>query len=145
LTWSAGIVTADKVGLLWPVVAPLLEPAVARSGGRISMETVLSSFSAGTHLLWIVANDSTITAAFTTRVAQYPLKAMLVVECLGGSRLKEWVEGTSETLKRFAKDSGLDGVEMYGRFGWSKALAPYGWETSMVLCEMNVEQETSDV
>lgn len=145
MSWSAGIVAADKVELLWPVVAPLLKPAVDRAGGRISMETVLSSLAAGTHLLWIVANDSTITAAFTTRVAKYPLKSMLVVECLGGSRLKEWVESTNEMLKRFAKDSGLSGVEMYGRSGWSKALAPYGWETSMVLCEMNVEQETSDV
>ena len=145
MTWSAGIVSKEHVAGLWPVVAPLLKPAVDRSGGRISMDTVFASLEQGTHLLWIVADESTITAAFTTRVAQYPLKRMLVVECLGGSRLREWVSDTNDTLIRFAKDSNLDGIEMYGRNGWSKALAPYGWKTSMVLCEVNFDQETTDV
>jgi hypothetical protein len=145
VNWSAGIVADHEVDLIWGLALPLLQPGIDRSGGRISAETVLEAVHNKTNLLWLISNESEIAAAFTTRVAKYPLKSMLVVECLGGDRMQEWVEPVNETLLRFAKDCGLSGVEMYGREGWTKALAPYGWKRSMVLCEVGLEQETADV
>lgn len=145
MTWSAGIVTKKDVPVVWPYVLPYLQSAIDRSGGRISADTVFTSLFHGTHLLWIVNDDTKIVAALTTRVAKYPLKRMLVVECLGGDGMEEWVSMLDDTLKRFAKDSGLDGIELFGREGWTKALAPYGWKRSMVLCEVDLDQEQPDV
>lgn len=144
MTWEAGIVPEEHVRAIWPRVLPLLQPAIDRSGGRISADTVLHGLISRTHLLWLISSGDEIAAAFTTRVARYPLKQMLVIECLGGSRLKEWVEGTTNMLTNFAKDYGLDGVEMFGREGWSRALKPYGWKQSMVVCEIDFQQEPTD-
>lgn len=141
MTWSTGIVPRGELEQFWPLALPMLAPAIARSGGRMSDATVHASIQRGTHLLWAVTDGPDIAAVATTRVAQYPLKKMLVVECLGGNRMKEWLENLTSTLRDFARDSGLDGIEMYGRGGWAKALTPYGWRSSMVVCEMNFGED----
>jgi len=144
VTWEAGIVPQEHVRAIWPRVLPLLQPAIDRADGRISADTVLQGLISRTHLLWLISSGDELAAAFTTRVARYPLKQMLVIECLGGSRLKEWAAGTTKTLTSFAKDYGLDGIEMFGREGWSRALKPYGWKHSMVVCEIDFQQEPTD-
>jgi hypothetical protein len=139
MTWTTGIIPRQEVEQFWPLALPMLAPAIARSGGRMSDATVYASVMSGSHLMWATTDGPDIAAVATTRVAQYPLKKMLVVECLGGNRMMEWLENLTSTLRDFAKDSGLDGLEMYGRHGWSKALAAYGWMPSMVVCEMNFD------
>ena len=145
MSWSTGIIPREQIEAFWPLAYPLLEPAVARAGGRISEATVYAGLMQGTHLLWATTDGPDIAAVATTRVAQYPLKKMLVVECLGGAKLDEWVSEMNDTLTRFAKASGLSGIEMFGRSGWARALQPYGWKPSMVVCEMNFDEEPFDV
>jgi len=145
VTCTTGIVPYEAVADLWPAIVPLLDPAVARSGNRMSMDTVLRSLEAGTHLLWVITEGDELLAAMITRSAQYPLSKMLVVESLGGRQMKRWVQNTHDTLTSFAKATGHDGLELYGRSGWVKALKPYGWKHSMVVCEVNFDQERPDV
>lgn len=142
---SSGIVPKDAISDLWPTVEPLLAPAIARSGERMSMETVRETLAGDTHLLWIVVDGDEVLAACVTRTAVYPLKKMLVVESLGGRQMKRWVNDLNETLKRYAKDTGHQGLELYGRPGWVKALDPYGWKHAMVVCELKLDLETPDV
>lgn len=142
---EVGIIPPDQVSDIWPVVEPLLAPAVDRGGGRMSMNTVRQSLTNGTHLLWVAHEGNDILAAFITRVAQYPLRRMLVVESLGGRDLGEWVEKVNQTLLRFASDNGCSGIELYGRPGWVKALKPYGWKHSMVVCEIELDHEAAHV
>jgi len=142
--WEAGIVPEEHVHAIWPRVLPMLQPAIDRADGRISADTVLQGLISRTHLLWLISFEDQIAAAFTTRVARYPLKQMLVIECLGGEKLNEWAQSTTEMLRSFAKDYGLDGIEMFGRDGWSRALKPYGWKHSMVVCEIDFKQEPTD-
>jgi hypothetical protein len=145
LTWNCGIVPRDRVPAIWPHVSAYLDPAIARAGGRISNETVEASILSGTHLLWLISDGEKISAAMVTRIADYPLKRMLVVECLGGREMSQWLPVAFNAIKGYAKDMSLDGIEMYGREGWTRALAPYGWRQTMVLCEVDIEQEPTDV
>lgn len=144
MTWHCGIVPRAHLEALWPVVAPLLQPAIDRTDGRISADTVRQSLES-THTLWIISDGDHIAAAMTTRVAEYPLKKMLVVECIGGSQLKQWQPVAIKALTGYAKDNALNGIEMYGRPGWAKSLSAYGWRQTMVLCEVNIVQEPMDV
>lgn len=124
---------------IWRLVAPLLSPAIDVTGGRTDMGEVFRRLRAGQHILWVARDDDgPVVAAFTTRVAQYPLKRMLVVDACGGSEMGEWLAVVVDTFRRFARDSGLDGVEMYGRAGWARALRRYGWRSPLVLCEIDV-------
>lgn len=142
---ASGIVPKEAIHDLWPTVEPLLAPAIDRAGGRMSMETVRETLEGNTHLLWIATDEDEVLAACVTRTALYPLKKMLVVESLGGRQMKRWVNNLNDTLIRYAKETGHDGLELYGRTGWVKALMPYGWKHSMVVCEVKFDLETPDV
>lgn len=132
------LVPTEAVDDLWPTVAPLLEPAMDYAGGRIDMESVHEWLADRRYLLWVAyPGDKIIRAAFVTREARYPRRSMLVVEIAGGAGLREWVDEATRIFTSFARDVGLDGVEMFGRRGWTAALKPYGWVETTVLCEIN--------
>lgn len=137
--WHMKSIRTDDVREMWPVVVPLLAPAIAATNGRTNMGVVFRHLTDNKCILWVAYADEEqqVTAAFITRVAQYPLKKMLVVDACGGERMAEWLPTVVEVFERFAVDSKLDGVEMYGRPGWTRALRPYGWSTTLVLCESN--------
>lgn len=122
--------------MLWPVVAPLLAPAIAVAGGRMSMRTVLEWLDDGRYVLWVAhAEDRLVKAAFVTREAQYPLKRMLTIDGAGGTDMQEWLETAAQAFRSHSRAAGLDGVELYGRHGWARALKRLGWHQTGVLVE----------
>jgi hypothetical protein len=138
LTWTVSLTPASELSRLWPVVAPLLAPAVQRSGGRLDMSSVFQWLTEQRYLLWVAYGpDRVISAAFVTRGAVYPKRKMLVVELAGGSEMQSWVSEGTRVFRAYARDAGLDGVEMFGREGWTRALKAYGWKQAGVLCEVS--------
>lgn len=136
MTWHVKSIPVEGLADVWPIVAPLLAPAVIRSGGRNDMRSVFRQIRESYLILWVAReDDKVVRAAFTTRVAEYPLKRMLVIDCAGGEGMLEWLDEVTSTFKRFAADSDLDGVEMYGRTGWVRMLEQRGWNHTMVVCE----------
>lgn len=134
MTWHVQSILHEDVARLWPVVAPLLAPAVARSEGRYDMRAVLDDLRTGRSLLWVVYDDEAVVhAAFTARAAHYPRATWLVVDFLGGADLAQWVETCDSVLAAFARDGGYDGVELVGRHGWARALAAFGWRENAVM------------
>lgn len=94
------------------------------------------------YLLWLAYEDPTqIKAAFVTREANYPCRRMLTIDIAGGSDMAGWVNEADRVFRAYARDAGLDGVEIYGRAGWVKALKPLGWTGGTVLVETNVATE----
>lgn len=145
MTWTVTLVPTEAVNDLWPTVAPLLAPAMEYAGGRIDLESVKEWLLDRRYLLWVAyPEDKIIRAAFATREARYPRKSMLVVEIAGGSDMRRWVSEATRIFRSYARDIGFDGVEMFGRRGWTGALKPYGWEESCVLCEIGAAEQVSD-
>lgn len=138
MTWTVSLTPASELFRLWPVVAPLLAPAVQRSGGRLDMSSVFQWLTEKRYLLWVAYGpDRVISAAFVTRGAVYPKRKMLVVELAGGDDLAGWGNEATRVFRNYARDAGLDGVELAGRTGWSRALKAYGWNTAMVLVDIS--------
>lgn len=136
------IVPTEGVDVFWPQVESLLRPALAYSGGRIDGPSMLDRLRDGRYALWVAYDETeTVRAAFATRVATYPRRNVLAVDCAGGTRMQDWIDLVQQTFRNFARDSGLDGVEMYGRPGWLRVLSRYGWKHSMVV--MEVDQRTA--
>lgn len=130
------VIPREGIKAMWPTVAPLLAPAVAQSRGRIDMASVFDWLQRGLYLLWVTyPDDKVVRAAFVTREAQYPRRRMLTVDAAGGIDLDQWVETVDQTFRAYAHQAGLDGVELYGRMGWVRALRKLGWQQSAVLCE----------
>lgn len=136
MTWTVSAVPPTEVKAAWPAVAPLLAPAVALSNGRMDMASLFTWLADQRYILWVAyATDKVIRAAFVTREARYPRKAMLVVDLCGGSEMHAWVNEADQVFRGYARDAGLDGVELFGRAGWTKPLKALGWSGGIVLLE----------
>ncbi len=102
------------------------------------MRSIFEDLKDQRYLLWVVyPEDKRIRAAFATREAHYPRRSMLVVDVCGGSDMAEWAADATAVFRAYARDAGLDGVELYGRPGWARALKPYGWTDGIVLVEVS--------
>jgi hypothetical protein len=136
------VIPTEGVDIFWPEVEPMLAPAVALSGGRLDMPALLEGLHTAKYVLWVVYDDAqVIRAAFTSRVAVYPRRSVLAVECAGGTGMRHWVGLVQETFRNVSRDLGLSGVEMYGRPGWLRVLSRYGWKHSMMVMEVD-QRET---
>lgn len=138
MTWTVGAVSREGALVLWPVVAPLLAPAIELASSRMSMRTVRDWLEDGRYVLWVAhADDRVIKAAFLTREAQYPLRRMLTIDGCGGSDMQGWLQAASDAFRSHSRAAGLDGVEMYGRTGWARALRQLGWRATTVMAELD--------
>ncbi len=121
---------------VWASVAPMLVPAIQYSGGRIDARSVIEWLMDGRYILWVVhTENSPPKAALVTRVARYPRRAMLAVDLCGGSGLEDWAAEADRVLRTFSRQSGLDGVELYGRQGWTRVLRRLGWQQTAVMVD----------
>lgn len=136
MTWDVSVVPTEQLQVAWPIVAPMLAPAVALSNGRWSMGSLYAAIGAGDHTLWLVV-DSQLTphASFTTRIAKYPLKSMLAWGFVGGEAMPEWFDAVSEMIDRYVVDAGLAGQEHGGRLGWDRSLRAAGWRRTGMMHE----------
>lgn len=114
----------------WPEVAPLIAPAVEMSEGRHTLATTLSRVSTG-HMTCLVAlSNARPIMGCIIQVGVYPAQKWLQIPFCGGTRMKEWLPSLVATLDVFAYNEQCVGVELFGRGGWKRVLAPYGYVPS---------------
>lgn len=152
MTWTLTAVPAEHIKDVWPAVAPMLYPAVQMSNGRIDMSSVFSWLVDRRYILWLMyesyktyslEEQNRLGAAFVTREAHYPCRKMLCVDIAGGSDMRSWVTEADATFRAYARDAGLDGIELYGRPGWTRALKNLGWTGGTVLLETGTAAEVT--
>jgi hypothetical protein len=92
---------------------------------EVTLKTVLESIGKGHSQLWLVYKDEEILGAVVTKHVSYPVKERLLIHLCGGKAITEWVDLYMETVEEWAKEKGLDGVEIFGRKGWTKLIPDY--------------------
>lgn len=106
---------------MWPIVGPMLAPAVALSNGCYEVEDVLADLRTGHQQLWVDWVDGqTINAAMTTMFDQYPRKKTLKVVFVGGRKMKKWLPEFIGLVEAYARKNGADMLEGFFRAGWVK-------------------------
>ncbi len=114
----------------------MLVPAIQYSGGRIDARSVFEWLTDGRYILWVVHTENPApVAALVTRVARYPRKSILAVDLAGGTNLEGWAAEADRVFRDYARHLGLDGVELYGRKGWTRALRRLGWQQVAVMAD----------
>ena len=126
------------------IVAPAVERHLAKSlemtQGREDITSVWQRVISGEYHLWMFFDENNAAeGALITRFEIYPLKRILNLMFIGGENIEAWHEELLETLERFAKENGCDGLEIVGRYGWKKFLKKFGWEASFIICERMFE------
>jgi hypothetical protein len=132
------MVPPDCVADEWHLAVPVLREAVARSGGRHTMKTLLKMLMSGEGQMWGIYDNDSLVAVATTRIVDYPAKRFLAVDFIAGDSVLEWVEKLDHVLENFARDAGATAMEGVGRKGWDGLMRSRGWSRSMVVMEREV-------
>lgn len=133
---STGLLCVDpkQVHLIWPLVAPLLNSAIVRTG--------LSAFACierdilhGNALLWLAVSDdrslATIEAAASTILQQTDRGKVCVITACSGREMARWLPLIAG-IEDYARAEGCKCVRIFGRQGWRRILNGYR-ETNVVL------------
>lgn len=113
---------------LWPVVAPLLAPALSRSPDRPDLPAALRAHTAQ---LWVVLDDvppASLLAALVTRVSDHPDGARRCLLWLAGGRaVRRWAAAAVATIGAWARAEGCAELWGAGRPGWRRYAPALGF------------------
>lgn len=98
----------------------LIEPAVRRQSGNVTMSDIEDDIRGGNSVMWLIYVEDTLTAALTTSVIKHPQRNTLRIEFMGGTRMREWMADAIRTFSDLAKKANLGAVEADGRIGFDK-------------------------
>jgi len=113
--------------------------ALKYAHGETSPEDMVKAFQEGRMQVWAVFDDAKLVGVATTEVVDYPRLAVLRVVTLQGSNLSVWASHLLEALLTFCKEQGLERIEVVGRRGWVRKLAPLGFREIYSVVAREVE------
>ena len=133
---SVDLIEPAAVSRVWAHAEVLLRPAIDRTGGRLSSETVYSWLCAGQFQLWLVHPTP---AAVVTENRTFPtgLRVFSVL-LIGGTNREDWL-WLWPKMEQWAKEHGCVKADMAGRKGWLRVLKD--WKATT--CDM--EKDFFDV
>lgn len=126
---SAELVCVDprRVHEIWPVIAPLLRTATARTG-LSSFADIERDVLAGRALLWLAVSGEgsglTIDAAASTSLQHTDTGKVCVITACAGANMSRWLPLISG-IENYARDEGCRSVRIFGRKGWLRVLDGY--------------------
>jgi hypothetical protein len=131
-------VLSTHIDKVWDKVKPLLQKALDYSDGKYGLEDVYRALSQREMQLWLVFDErGEICAICITRVICYPREKRAAIVFASGTGVMEWVHH-NETIQAWAKSEGCASLEIYGRPGWEKVLAPYGYQKIHTVLKVNL-------
>ena len=130
-------ITPVQVPMVWPNVAPLLEKAIDRGDGTMTLDGLRSMCETRDGQLWVILGDTQEScAAAVTAIQNSDALRYLLILALGGMDMYAWIHALDETLSRFAKAHGCSQVRLIGRPGWARVLESIGAkQVSVVLAK----------
>lgn len=129
----------EAVRHVWKDVEKVLKKSVATAKDKSETIDVLVGILNGTYVLWVVMDeDDSIVAAFTTRLIVYPQRKALVLDFVGGTRMKEWNDQLIDTMRKYANELGCSHLEGYGRKAWGRSLKKYGFYPEYIAYRMEL-------
>ena len=122
---NVGLVPGSLIADVFDEAWDWLEPATM---GRVEKEDLEIVLLNGTFQLWSVANDLKEVKAWAVSqmVVDTDGERTMVIRWAGGSDLKQWIQQI-DWAEHFARTHDLSRVAVWGRPGWKKTLAPYGY------------------
>lgn len=138
---SIYVVTPDMLDNFWPLVVPLLIPAL-EIAGEDTIEDIYPQLKANKKLLWISFDDDLgVYGAAVTSIVQHSKKKVLFLEYLGAlpNTMVRCFEDAKDMFTKWAKHHDCDSIELYGRKGWERVLKDSGYKTTRYVYTLNLK------
>lgn len=107
---------------MWTTALPFIEKALARSPGDYTPEDVFGQIRIRFAQLWPGKKSAAV-----TRLHDYDGKKVLRIWLAAGD-MSELVNQMLPASEEWALSQGLDAIEVEGRKGWTRVLAPLGFK-----------------
>ena len=121
-------IIGDEIDKFLPKIISIIKPAIQKSQRNVSIDDVIEDIMDTRSLMWAVYIGDTLSAAFTTSIAEHPQRRTLFIEFMGGAAMAVWMRAALKILKKLATESKLDGIEAHGRIGFSKMAKEHGFK-----------------
>lgn len=142
------IVTQVSDEYLLPVftqVKPLLQKALDRGFGELSMDDILARLIRGQQQLWVGIDEETGTMplAFTTEISHYATMKHLCLLLTGAEphTIDTWMDSWSEPVEQFCRMNGISHILTFGRDGWEKFLGGKGYHKYYTVMAKEIKDE----
>lgn len=129
MTRLTGVVAAD-IEHVWPVIAPLLQRAVDKSQGDMSVDDIRDALTKRDMQLWVWTENTEITACLVTQIVDYPRRRVCQMPFIAGRSMKLWLACES-MIAAWAKEHDCTQLEGFARKGWLRVLPHWrqAWTT----------------
>lgn len=130
------IVNKEDLERVWPVVAPYLDKACRRSGGRRTLEQCVKHLLTGFWQLWICyEEDGTVYCAAISTINVYENHKSINCLLMGGNQLKKWYHLLAGAIEQFGRDNGCTRAETVCRLGLVDTIRNDGAKLTHVLMD----------
>lgn len=121
-----GPMDGDAVVDLWPMVEPMLIPALEREGWKLKPDQLFRQIADGLMGLYVVQDfqKGEIVAAMACEVQEYPNALVFSIGYCGGHDLETWVHLIAD-FEAEAKRLGCHVLRIGGRKGWGRIFPDY--------------------
>jgi len=126
--WHAAV---DRV---WNQLRPRFIKAVEEHGGHWghTWDTIYAELKESRAILHMVREGDEALAFFVTELVHAGNKSSLRIVFLEGTEMDRWLEQGMRYIQALGHRYVVDDVELYGRRGWERVLAPHGFEFAFI-------------
>lgn len=132
-------VYTKDIETMWPLIEGYMKRAAKYTYGRFEAEDIKEGLLKNPQQLWVAFNDKKIYGAVVTEITKYPRMTALTVHFLAGIEFESWKEPMLKLVQQFGKDNGCKLIDSYGRPGWEKVWANYGYTKRFIFYELPLE------
>lgn len=120
------LLTADKFVVYWPMIEKELDRVPHIWDTWWTKDTLYDAATHGRFQVWAVGPEDQVRLVLFTQVAWYPANRILQSVCMLGNSFDECAPVLEAALTRYAIAHECAFMEVTGRPGLERALAPYG-------------------
>lgn len=125
-------VVPARVPLIWPMVRPWFEKALAKSESLHTLYSIRSCLESSAMQLWTIFSGGALVASFVTEVVASARGNILSVVVLGGERMSKWFAQFDTKLQEIGRLNECRLLLGSGRPGWRRWLSRFGWHEGPV-------------
>lgn len=140
---KVSLVPKEYVDGVWGEVVDYMQAACEHTEGRYEAEDVYTLIMEYDYILWIAFDDTGVKGAVVTGTVTYPRKKFLLLMFCGGVDGFGWKDVMLDTMQRWAKTTGCDGIEASGRIGWGRIFKSNGYKPVWQTFELPISQDGS--
>jgi hypothetical protein len=123
----------EEIDKVWPLVKDKIQEALNRNFNPKDHWHVKEQCKLGLEQLWVIVDDKDdIHGVCVSSIVKQPNYNVGIVNMATGHDLTLWVDQIKEFEKWAVENYGIKKIEIFGRPGWKKMLAPLGFTFSHV-------------